>query len=283
MIKRMVVMLVIAGLVLGGVFGFQAFKSKMIRQFMSAGQPPQTVSTIKATYAEWQAQDRSVGTLAAVRGADLAPEVAGTVQRIFFQSGDTVKAGTPLVQLNAESDEARLKSLEATAALAQRNFERDSEQLKVGAISQAALDVDAANVKSAQAQADEQRALVQKKLIRAPFDGRAGIRAVDLGQYVGAGTKIVTLQSLDPVYVDFLVPQARLARYRVGPKIVVTAEPLRSLICPAVTTVSPSASPESTATWSPRVAPVVTNVCCATSSVLPSAPLRSSSTNTVLP
>ncbi len=224
MIKRRVIMLAIAALVLGAVFGFQAFKSKMIRQFMSAGQPPQTVSTIRAEYSEWQPQERAVGTLTAVRGADLAPEVAGTVQKIFFQSGDPVKAGTPLVQLNADSDAARLKSLEATAALAESNFQRDSEQFKVGAISQAALDVDAANVKSAKAQVDEQRALVEKKLIRAPFDGRAGIRAVDLGQYVSAGTRIVTLQSLDPVYVDFLVPQARLARYRVGQKIVVSTD-----------------------------------------------------------
>ncbi len=224
MIKRMVVMLVIAGLVLGAVFGFQAFKSKMIRQFMTAGQPPQTVSTIRAEYSEWQAQERAVGTLAAVRGADLAPEVAGTVQRIYFRSGDSVKAGTPLVQLNAESDAARLKSLEATAALAESNHRRDTEQFKVGAVSQAVLDADAANVKSAKAQAEEQRALVEKKLIRAPFDGRAGIRAVDLGQYVGPGTKIVTLQSLDPVYADFLVPQAQLARYRVGLKVSLTAD-----------------------------------------------------------
>ena len=149
-----------------------------------------------------------MGTLRAVRGADLAPEVAGIVQAIHFQSGEQVKAGTPLVQFNADADVASLKSLEAAAALAESTYRRDSEQFKVKAVSQATLDADAAALKSAKAQVEEQQALVAKKLIRAPFDGRAGIRAVDLGQYLSPGTKIVTLQSLDPVFVDFLVPQA---------------------------------------------------------------------------
>lgn len=224
MIKRMAVMLVLTGLVFGGIFGFQAFKSKMIRKYMSAGQPPQTVSTTKAAFDQWQTQERAMGTLRAVRGADLAPEVAGIVQTIHFQSGEQVQAGMPLVQLNAEADAARLKSLEAAAALAQSTYLRDADQFKVKAISQATLDADAAALKSAKAQVEEQQALVAKKLIRAPFDGRAGIRAVDLGQYLSPGTKIVTLQSIDPVFVDFLVPQVALARYTVGQKVVVTTD-----------------------------------------------------------
>ncbi len=224
MIRRMVVMLVLTGVVFGGIFGFQAFKSKMIRKYMSAGQPAQTVSTTKVRYEQWQTQERAVGTLRAVRGADLAPEVAGIVQAIRFQSGDSVKAGTPLVQLNANADTARLKSLEAAAALAASTYRRDAEQFKVNAVSQATLDADAAAAKSTQAQVEEQQALVAKKLIRAPFDGRAGIRAVDLGQYLSPGTKIVTLQALDPVFADFLVPQAALPHYRVGQKVVVVSD-----------------------------------------------------------
>jgi membrane fusion protein, multidrug efflux system len=224
MIKRMAVMLVLIGVVFGGIFGYQAFKSKMIRKYMSAGQPPQTVSTAKAAFEEWQTQERAVGTLRAVRGADLAPELAGIVQAIHFQSGEQVKAGMPLVQLNADSDAARLKSLEAAAALAESTYRRDAEQFKVKAVSQATLDADAAAWKSAKAQVEEQQALVAKKLIRAPFDGRAGIRAVDLGQYLSPGTKIVTLQSLDPVFADFLVPQALLAHYAVGQKVVVRSD-----------------------------------------------------------
>jgi membrane fusion protein (multidrug efflux system) len=219
----MVLMLVLTGIVFGGIFGFQAFKSKMIRKYMSAGQPPQTVSTIKVGYEQWQTEERAVATLVAVRGADLAPEVAGIVQAIRFQSGEQVKAGTPLVQLNADADAARLKSLEAAAALAASTYRRDAEQFKVKAVSQAALDADAAAEKSAKAQVEEQQALVAKKLIRAPFAGRVGIRAVDLGQYLSPGTKIVTLQALDPVFADFLVPQTALAHYSVGQKVVVTS------------------------------------------------------------
>ena len=224
MIKRMAVMLVLAGIVFGGVFGFQSFKSKMIRKYMSAGQPPQTVSTTKVGYEQWQDEERAVGTLVAVRGADLAPEVAGTVQSIRFRSGEEVKAGTPLVQLNADADAAHLAALEAAAALAASTYRRDAEQFKIKAVSQAVLDADAASVKSTKAQVEEQRALVAKKLVRAPFAGRAGIRAVDLGQYLSAGTKVVTLQALDPVFVDFLVPQSALALYKAGGKVIVTAD-----------------------------------------------------------
>jgi membrane fusion protein (multidrug efflux system) len=224
MIKRMAVMLVLIGVVFGGIFGFQAFKSKMIRKYMSAPQPPQTVSATKVAFEQWQTEERAVGTLRAVRGADLAPEVAGVVQAIHFKSGEQVKAGTPLLQLNADADVASLKALEAAAALAENTYRRDTEQFKVKAVSQATLDADAAAVKSTKAQVEAQQALVAKKLIRAPFGGRAGIRAVDLGQYLSPGTKIVTLQALDPVFVDFLVPQTLLERYTVGQKVVLTAD-----------------------------------------------------------
>jgi membrane fusion protein (multidrug efflux system) len=135
-----------------------------------------------------------------------------------------LKGGAPLVQLNADADVASLKALEATAALAEITYRRDTAQFKVQAVSQATLDADAAAVKSSKAQVEAQQALVAKKLIRAPFAGRAGIRAVDLGQYLSAGTKIVTLQALDPVFVDFLVPQAALAHYALGQKVVVETD-----------------------------------------------------------
>ncbi len=224
MIKRMAIMLVLVGVVFGGIFGFQAFKSKMMLKYMSAGQPPQTVSTAKVAFEQWQTQERAVGTLRAVRGTDLAPEVAGIVEAIHFQSGEQLKAGAPLVQLNAAADAARLKSLEAAAALADSTYRRDAEQYKAKAVSQAALDADAAALKGAKAQVEEQQALLAKKLIRAPFDGRAGIRAIDRGQYLSPGTKIVTLQALDPIFVDFLVPQAALARYAVGHKVYLSTD-----------------------------------------------------------
>ncbi|HEY6722044.1 MAG TPA: efflux RND transporter periplasmic adaptor subunit [Burkholderiales bacterium] len=225
MTKRMIIMLVAVVVLFGGIFGFQAFKGVMIRKFMSAaGVPPQTVSTAKVQFAEWQGEFQAVGTVRAVRGADLAPEVPGVITAIHFESGQAVQAGAPLVQLNAESDVAKLHSLGANAELAEVNYERDRKQLEFQGVSQAVVDTDAANLKNAKAQVAEQQALVNKKLVRAPFEGRLGIRAVDLGQYVNAGTKLVTLQALESVYVDFNAPQKSLGKVALKQKIVLKAD-----------------------------------------------------------
>ena len=220
MTKRMLLMLALAGLVFGGIFGFQAFKARMIKKYFAAqGIPAQTVSTIKAAYSEWQPRVEAVGSLRAVRGADLAPEVAGIVTAIRFKSGDEVKAGAPLVDLNSAQEAAQLQGLEAAAQLAEISYTRDARQLEVKAVSQAVVDADAANLKAARAQVAQQQALIAKKQIRAPFAGRLGIRAVDPGQYVSAGTKLVTLQSLDPIFVDFSVPQSLLGSVAVGQRV----------------------------------------------------------------
>jgi membrane fusion protein (multidrug efflux system) len=209
--------LVVVGLVFGGIFGFQAFKAKMIAKVMAAqGAPAQTVSTANAEYQEWQPRLEAVGSLRAVNGADLGLEVAGIVDEIHFNSGDDVEAGAPLLQLRADDDIAKLRSLEAAADLAQINYDRDRKQLKIQAVSQAVVDTDAANLRNAKAQVAEQQAIVDKKTIKAPFAGRLGIRAVDLGQYLSAGTTIVTLQALDPIYVDFTLPQQALDELKVG-------------------------------------------------------------------
>jgi membrane fusion protein (multidrug efflux system) len=227
MTKRMVIMLVIAGVIFGGIFGWQAFKTQMIKKILSSqGIPPQTVSTIKAAFQEWQPALDAVGTLRAVHGADLAPEVAGVISAIHFRSGEEVKTGAPLLQLNAASDVALLESLKAAAGLAELNYRRDQSQLKVQAVSQATVDTDAANLKVAQAQVAAQQALVDKKNIRAPFAGRLGLRVVDLGQYVAPGTKLVTLQALDPIDVDFSVPQSALGAIRTGLKVTASADAL---------------------------------------------------------
>lgn len=217
MTKRMIIMLVFVGLLFGGIFGFEAFKGAMIKKYMSSrGIPPQTVSTTAASTSSWQQQFEAVGTLQAVKGADLAPQVSGLVNKIFFSSGQDVKAGTLLLELDASDELAKLQAFKATAELAQLTFERDKKQFQQHTISQAVLDADVANLKSAKAQVDQQQALVNKKFIRAPFTGRLGIRAVDLGQYLNAGTKIVTLQALDPIYVDFFLPQRYLSQVKVG-------------------------------------------------------------------
>jgi len=245
MTKRMIIMLVAVGVLFGGLFGFKAFLGGVIKKSISAqGVPPQTVSTAKAQFTEWQGEFQAVGTLRAVRGADVAPELSGVITAIHFQSGQAVAAGAPLVQLNAESDLARLQSLAAAADLAQANYERDKKQLEFQAVSQAVVETDAATLKSARAQVAEQQALLNKKLVRAPFEGRLGIRAVDLGQYVNAGAKLVTLQALDPVYVDFYAPQKSLGKIALKQKIVLTTDAFQGQQFPGeISSIDPKVDP----------------------------------------
>jgi membrane fusion protein (multidrug efflux system) len=218
----MVLMLIAVGVVLGGVFGFQAFKAVMIKKFMSTmSSPPQTVSAITAHSSSWQPTIEAVGSLRAVRGADLSLEVAGVVDSISFNSGDDVMEGAVLLKLRSDDDAAKLSSLQAMADLSQLNLDRDLKQWKIQAVSQATIDTDRANLKNAQAQVDQQRAILDKKTLRAPFAGHLGIRAIDLGQYLGPGTTIVTLQALDPIYLDFFVPQQAIDQVQLGQSVTV--------------------------------------------------------------
>ncbi len=225
MTKRMVIMLLIVGLLFGAIFWFKSFANSKGKEFMATmGNPTQTVSTIKATMQDWQPALSLVGSLRAVRGADLSSEVAGIVEDIKFDSGQEVKANTPLVQLVAADDAAKLESLKAAADLSEITYKRDQAQFQAKAISQSQVDTDAANLKSAKAQVAQQAATLAKKTIRAPFGGRVGIRAVDIGQYLQPGTKIVTLQTLDPIFIDFSIPQQQLVQIKVGQKITAAAD-----------------------------------------------------------
>ncbi|BBL71332.1 efflux RND transporter periplasmic adaptor subunit [Methylogaea oryzae] len=218
----MITMLLWVGAVLGIVFGFIAFKNRMIKEYMSdSAQPPQTVSTAKARYEEWQPTMHAVGTLKAAQGADIASEVGGIVTAIHFKQGEEVVQGAPLLQLRSQDDLARMQSLKAAAELARITLERDKAQFQAKAASQQTLDTDAANLAQANANLAEQQALLDKKLIRAPFAGRLGLRLVNVGQYIDAGTPLVTLQTLDTLYADFNLPQQALNAVRVGQTVTV--------------------------------------------------------------
>jgi membrane fusion protein (multidrug efflux system) len=225
MLKRVVIMLLAVGLLFGGIFGYHAYKSRMMRKSMAGFQaPPATVTTIRAAYQSWQPQLKSVGSLRALRGVDVTSEISGLVRTVLFKSGADAQEGQVLVQLNADSDIAHLRSLEAEAELANTVYERDKKQFAVQAISQAALDADASDLKNKRAQVAEQEALVEKKTIRAPFSGLLGISTVNPGQYVNPGDKIVTLQSLDSIYADFYLPQQELARISLGQAVLLTTD-----------------------------------------------------------
>jgi len=208
----MFTMLAIVGAVLVLVFGYiiAAPIVKFLLMPKSAFIQVQTVSTVRAQRTFWQMQLRSVGTLHAVEGADLASEIAGLVTQIGFRAGEDVRAGTLLVQLRDDSEQA-------SAEEALQTYKRYAALIKTQAISQLNYESALANMKST-------RAAVEKKAIRAPFDGRVGIRLVDVGQYVNAGQVLVTLQQLDPIYVDFQVPQQQLRLLKNGDKVALTTD-----------------------------------------------------------
>lgn len=245
MLKRMIIMLLLVGLLFGGIFGFQIFKSKMIKKWIAAsGVQPVTVSTMKVDYQKWPQTIQASGSLRAARGVDVTTEFAGMVRSIEFQAGSTVKEGALLVKLNDDSEIARLNSLQAAVDLAKKTYDRDAELYKSRTVSKQTLDIDEANLKSTMAQLEEQKAILAKKSIVAPFGGNLGISYINPGQYLSPGDKIVTLQNLDPIYVDFYLPQQFVISLRKGQKFDLTTNAFPGKTFPGeVTTIDPKVDP----------------------------------------
>jgi membrane fusion protein (multidrug efflux system) len=239
--RRMIIMLCGVFLLLGLIFAFNQFKTFMIKHFISGmGLPPATVSTMVVAKSEWQPQLSSVGNVRAFRGVELSTEIGGLVQTVPIKSGQDVKEGELLIKLNDASDVAQLNSLKALADLAKVINERDKQQLAIQAISKNVFDTSKADAKSKQAQVEAQTALVAKKNMKAPFSGRVGIVSINPGQYVNPGDKLLTLQTLDPIFVDFNLPQSNAEQIQVGQDIVVTTDAFKGTIFTGkITAVSP--------------------------------------------
>jgi membrane fusion protein (multidrug efflux system) len=239
MTKRMLIMIggiVVLVLILAG--GFALHIKKLIA---SAPKPfAQTVTSTKVAAQDWQPALAAVGSVAPVRGVDVTTEISGLVREIHFKSGQDVKKGDILVELNADSDKAQLASLQAAAELAATVLKRDKAQFDAQAIAQATVDSDAADLKSKRALAAQQQAIIDKKTIRAPFSGKLGITTVNPGQYINPGDKIVTLQTIDPIYVDFNLPQKQIGALRVGQLVNVTSDGFAGVTFPGfITAISP--------------------------------------------
>ncbi len=218
--KRMVMMLLGTALLLAFITGFGALKGLLFGQGrMGPSEPPQTVSATEAHLEEWQPSLSAVGTVRAVRGADLAFEVAGAVAKVDVTPGAEVKLGQPLVHLNDTAERAQLAQLQATAALAELNFRRAKEQMAARIISQAEFDAADADLKAKRAAVEALAALAAKKHLIAPFAGRVGLVGPSAGAYLQAGATVLTLQQMDPVYVDFFLPQKELSSVKIGQKV----------------------------------------------------------------
>lgn len=239
--RRMTIMLCGVFLLLGLIFGFNQLKTFMIKHFIAGmGLPPATVSTMVVETTAWQPKLSSVGNVRAFRGVELSTEIGGLVQNVPIKSGMDVKEGELLIKLNDASDIAQLNSLKALADLAKVINERDRQQLEIQAISKNVFDTSKADAKSKQAQVEQQTALVAKKNLKAPFSGRVGIVMINPGQYVNPGDKLLTLQTLDPIFVDFNLPQSNAEQIQVGQEIVVTTDAFKGAsFTGKVTAVSP--------------------------------------------
>jgi len=239
--RRMIIMLCGVFLLLGLIFAFNQFKTFMIKHFISGmGLPPATVSTKVIAAEPWQPKLTSVGNIRAFRGVDLSTEIGGLVLTVPIKSGIDVKEGDLLIKLNDASDVAQLNSLRAMADLAKVINERDKQQLAIQAISKNVFDTSTADAKSKQAQVEDQIALVAKKNLKAPFSGRIGIVSINPGQFVNPGDKLLTLQTLDPIFVDFNLPQSNAEQIQVGQEIVVTTDAFKDAsFTGKITAVSP--------------------------------------------
>jgi membrane fusion protein (multidrug efflux system) len=223
--KRMILMLVAAGISIAAIAAVKAWQiSAGAKQNASFQPPPEAVTTVVAKREEWPATWNAIGSVAAVQGVTVSADLPGIVDKISFESGQTVAAGAVLLKLDARQEEAQLAAAEAQRSLADLNLQRVKDLVAQGISAQADLDRLAAEQQQAEARVGEIRATIQRKTIRAPFAGVLGIRQVNLGQYLDGGAAVVPLQAIRPVYVNFAVPQQQLAQLKVGLPIHVTAE-----------------------------------------------------------
>lgn len=209
---------------LGGIKFFQVRKAMAAHGSFSP--PPETVTSLIAKEEEWIPSLKAVGSTAAVQGVTVSTDEPGIVQKIAFESGQAVSEGDLLVQLEISQEQAQLRSAEAQMRLAQANLVRQQNLLKSRVSSQADYDSAQAQYDQAAARVEEVTALINKKTIRAPFAGVLGIRAVNLGQYLQSGAQVAPLQSLDPIYVNFWLPQQNLGQIAAGQEVRVQADGL---------------------------------------------------------
>jgi membrane fusion protein (multidrug efflux system) len=229
--KRMIVMLVSVVAFLGAI-GTLKFKQIQAGAAMAASfqPPPEAVTTIVAKQDEWPASIAAIGTVAAVHGVTVSVDLPGIVESIAFDSGRTVSTGETLLRLDTRQERAQLAAAEAQRDLAKQNLDRARGLLDQGILAQADYDRASAESKQADARVGEIRATIERKQIRAPFAGVLGIRQVNLGQYLTGGDPVVPLQSLDPIYVNFSVPQQEVAQLKPGREVRVTAEAEKQIV-----------------------------------------------------
>jgi len=227
MIKKFVIVIAGFGVL---VLGLGTVKTAQIKDAMSVSHtpPPTAVSTYEAQEVEWRSVHRAIGTLAPVEGVTISADADGSIIRIPVENGALVKAGDILVEIDTSVEEAQLAAAEARAGLAKINLDRAQSLLGNNTVAKSEFDVADATYKQAMAEVASIKAVIEKKHVRAPFDGRVGIRHVNPGQYVSRGSPLMPLQKLDPIYVNFNVPQSRLSSIQVGQEVVLKVDSMEN-------------------------------------------------------
>ena len=227
MLKRMILMLVVVLALLGGL-GFYKYRqiSAAIAQGKSYAPPPTAVTTLVAKREIWPSTLNVIGTAEAIQGVTVSADLPGTVYKINFESGQQVKAGDVLVELDTRQERAQLAAAEAAYELAKITYGRQQQLVKEGVVARTEYDNALAQQKSTEANVGEIKATIERKMIRAPFSGILGLRQVNLGQYLAAGQAIVSLQSLNPIYVNFGVPQQTTPQLKIGRTLRITSDDL---------------------------------------------------------
>ncbi len=223
--KRMILMLAAMALLFGGIFGFKAVGNHFMNQYFDTmPEPAPTITAAEVREDSWTPTARAAGSFEARNGAELTTEVGGIVTGIHFENGAPVAAGQRLVSLETEADEAELERLVAVAQLAELEEARFDRLYRNNSVSESELQRRASEAAQARADVRAQEARIRQKSIRSPFEGVAGIRRVNLGQYISPGTPVVAVQSLDPLYLNFTLPEKRLTDVRNGGKLEVTVD-----------------------------------------------------------
>jgi len=223
-LKRLILVILALAILFGGVFGWKYYTGTRMAAMMAAPPPPATVAAATVETESWRPYLSAVGSLTATQGVFVSNEIAGQVRAIHFESGQQVSAGDLLVQLDDEVDRAELAGLVAAQRLGEITFERAARLVKEKSVSRSEYDQARAALDSAASLVASKQAIIRKKAVRAPFTGELGIRQVDLGQYLAPGAEIVSLQSLDPIYADYSLPERYLGDLAVGQAIEVDVQ-----------------------------------------------------------
>lgn len=223
MFKRFVILLLVLGVLIGGIVWYKRQQMAQMAAMMGPP-PPATVTSTQVRSQDWRPRLEAVGTVIAIQGIEVASEVPGKVREIDVQSGQPVQQGDVLLRLDDEVDQADLRGLQAALELAQLKYRRASRLVKERSVSQSDYDTAQAELSSARAQVASKQATIAKKVVRAPFDGVLGLRQVSIGQYLPAGTAIAPLVKLDPIYVDFNLPERYLPQLNVGQAVSVNID-----------------------------------------------------------